>query len=164
MKTSLLVVLTGVVSAGLAAGVFAVPAVSNTAATAADSEIRAFDTIPLEGKSLGSGEFLLLVDSTPALIESGHVALNIPCEVEGDDAESDIAVVAGVAPDLSEVDLEYVAELSDADNDRCVFHVDIPEDDEDVTDIAMINTGDNDITFDSGMFVSTSVGTADDEE
>lgn len=163
MRATLLAVLAGAVLVGLAAGFFAVPVVLNTSATAADSEIDAFDTIPLEGKSLGSGEFLLLVDSTPALFESGHVALNIPCEVDGDDAESDIAVVAGVAPDLSEVELDYVAELSDPDNGRCVFHVDVPEDDEDITDIAMINTGDNDITFESGMFVSTSVGTSDEE-
>ncbi len=149
------------VSAGLVAGVFAVPVVLGARATATDSTIDAFDTIPLEGKSLRSGEFLLLVDSTPALIESSHVALNIPCDVDGDDAESDIAVVVGVAPDLSEVELEYVAELSDPDNNRCVFHVDVPEDDEDVTDIAMINTGDDDITFESGMFVSTSVGSSD---
>ncbi|HEX7031776.1 MAG TPA: hypothetical protein VF172_02130 [Nitrososphaera sp.] len=161
MRTTLLAVLASALSAGLAAGIFAFPAVLSASATASDSKIDAFDTIPLEGKSLGSGEFLLLVDSTPALIESGHVALNIPCEVNGDDAESDIAVVAGVAPDLSEVELEYVAELSDPDNDRCVFHVDVPQDDEDVTDVAMINTGDNEITFESGMFVSTSVGTSD---
>jgi len=162
MRTTLLAVLAITVSVGLAAGVFAVPLVLGARATATDSKIRAFDTIPLEGKSLRSGEFLLLVDSTPALIESSHVALNIPCEVDGDDAESDIAVVAGVAPDVSEVELEYVTELSDPDNDRCVCHVDIPEDDGDVTDIAMINTGDNDIRFESGMFVSTSVSTSDD--
>ena len=160
METSLLAVLAGAASIAL---VFAVPAVLNTGAMAVadDSELIAFDTIPLEGKSLGPGEFLLLVDSTPALIESAHVALHIPCEVNGDDAESDIAVVAGVAPDLSEVELDFVAELSDPDNDRCTFHVTLPEDDEDITDIAMINTGDNNIEFESGMFVSTSVSTSD---
>ncbi|MEW6603732.1 MAG: hypothetical protein AB1351_03465 [Thermoproteota archaeon] len=164
MKTTLLAILAGAVSIGLAAGVFAVPAIISTGVTAADSEIEAFDTIPLEGKSLEPGEFLLLVDSTPALIQSAHVALNIPCEVDGDDAESDIAVVAGVAPDLSEVELDYVPELSDPDNNRCTFHVTVPEDDEDITDIAMINTGDKNIKFESGMFVTTSVGTSDDEE
>jgi hypothetical protein len=160
METSLLAVLAGALSIGF---VFAVPAVLNTGAMAANSELIAFDTIPLEGKSLGPGEFLLLVDSTPALIESAHVALHIPCEVNGDDdAESDIAVLAGVAPDLSEVELDFVAELSDPDNDRCTFHVTLPEDDdEDITDIAMINTGDNNIEFESGMFVTTSVSTSD---
>jgi hypothetical protein len=158
VETSLLAVLASAVSIGL---VFAVPTVLNNGAMAQDSGLIAFDTIPLEGKSLGPGEFLLLVDSTPALIDSAHVALHIPCEVNGDDAESDIAVVAGVAPDLSEVELDFVAELSDPGNDRCTFHVDIPEDDEDITDIAMINTGDNNIEFESGMFVTTSVSTSD---
>ena len=106
----------------------------------------------------------MLVDTTPSLIQSGHVALHIPCEVDGDDAETDIAVVAGVAPDVSPVDLEYVAPLSDPDNDRCTFHVTLPEDSEDITDIAMINTGDNKIQFRSGMFVTTSVSTADEED
>jgi hypothetical protein len=73
-----------------------------------------------------------------------------------------LAVVVGVAPDLSEVELDFVAELSDPDNDRCTFHVTLPEDDdEDITDIAMINTGDNNIEFESGMFATTSVSTSD---
>jgi hypothetical protein len=40
----------------------------------------------------------------------------------------------------------------------------VPEADEDITDIAMINTGDNTITFDSGMFVTTSLSTTDDDD
>jgi hypothetical protein len=51
--------------------------------------------------------------------------------------------------------------LSDPGNDRCTFHVTLPENDEDITDIAMINTGDNNIEFESGMFVTTSVSTSD---
>jgi hypothetical protein len=39
--------------------------------------------------------------------------------------------------------------------------VTLPEDDEDITDIAMINIGDNNIEFESGMFVTTSVSTSD---
>jgi hypothetical protein len=159
VKSSLFAILAGAVSAGLVAGVLTVPAALNSAATTADSEVDAFDTIPLQGLSLRPGEFILLVDTTPSLIQSAHVALHIPCEVDGDDAETDIAVVAGVAPDVSPVDLEYVAELSDPDNDRCTFHVTLPEDSEDITDIAMINAGDKNINFRSGMFVTTSIGT-----
>jgi hypothetical protein len=165
MRTSVLAVLAGAISMGFVAGIFAIPvALNNTAATAADSEVEGYDTMPLEGLSLGSGEFILLVDSTPALIESGHVALHVPCEVDGDDAETDIAVVAGVAPDVSPVELQFVADLSNPDEDRCTFHVTVPEDSEDITDIAMINTGNKDIKFESGMFVATSVTTIDDEE
>jgi hypothetical protein len=164
MKTSVLAVLAGAVSAGLVAGIFAVPVALNAVAIAADSEVEAFDTIPLEGMSLRPGEFILLVDSTPALIQPGHVALHVPCEVDDDEAETDIAVVAGVAPDVSPVELNYVAELSNPDKGRCTFHVTIPEDSEDITDIAMINAGDKNIKFKSGMFVTTSATTVDDEE
>jgi hypothetical protein len=136
----------------------------STAATANDAGADAFDTIHLEGMSLKSGEFIILVDTTPAKIESAHVAMHVPCQVDGDDAETDIAIVAGLAPDVSPVNLEYVAALSDPDNDRCTFHVTVPEEDEDITDIAMINTGDNTITLDSGMFVTTSLSTTDDDD
>jgi hypothetical protein len=162
VKSFLFAILAGAVSVGLAAGVLTVPAALNSAATTADAEVDAFDTIPLQGLSLRPGEFILLVDTTPSLIDSAHVALHIPCEVSGDDAETDIAVVAGVAPDVSPVDLEYVAELSDPDSDRCTFHVTLPEDGEDITDIAMINAGDSNINFKSGMFVTTSIGTGSD--
>jgi hypothetical protein len=55
-----------------------------------------------------------------------------------------------------------VAELSDPGSDRCTFHVTLPEDSEDITDIAMINAGDSNINFKSGMFVTTSIGTGSD--
>lgn len=165
MKTaSFLAILASAASAGLVVGIFAIPIALNTGAAAADSEVEAFDTIPLEKMSLRPGEFILLVDSTPASIQSGHIALHVPCEVNGDDAQTDIAVVAGVAPDVSPVDLEYVADLSNPDKDRCTFHVTVPEDNENITDIAMINTGNKNIKFESGMFVATSVTTANDDE
>ena len=54
----------------------------------------------------------------------------IPCDNNGNnnnnDPESNIAVVAGVAPDLKPVELEYIAELSDPE-DNCLYHADIPE-------------------------------------
>lgn len=163
MKSSLFAILAGAVSVGLAA-VMIVPAALNSAATTADTEVDAFDTIPLEGLSLGPGEFLLLVDTTPSRVQSAHVALHIPCQVSGDNVTTDITVVAGIAPDVSPVDLDYVAQLSNPDSDRCTFHVTLPEGSEDITDIAMINTGDRNIKFTSGMFVTTSIGTGNEEE
>jgi hypothetical protein len=42
---------------------------------------------------------------------------NILCDNgNNNDPESDIAVVAGVAPDLEPVELEYIAELSDLED------------------------------------------------
>ena len=73
------------------------------------------------------------------------------------DPESHIAVVAGVAPDLEPFELEYIAELSDPE-DNCLYHADIPEnEDDEVTDIAIINPGDETVKFGSGNFASVSV-------
>lgn len=132
------------------------------AATATDASVLSFDTIPLEDLQLRSGQFIILVDTTPARIETAHVALNVPCEIEGETATTPIAVVRGVAPNVSPATLEFVAPLS-ADEKHCVFHVTIPEAGEEITDIAMINTGDRKIEFNSGNFVTTSVTTTADE-
>src|SRR5688572_587365 len=124
-------------------------------------------TIPLEGLSLDEGEFLLLADTTPAEIESGHVALSIPCEDNGDTPETNITLVAGVAPDLEAVDLEYVGDLSSPEDNRCTFHVTIPENNEEITDVAIINGENETVEFESGHFAAISLTTArahDDDE
>lgn len=38
-------------------------------------------TIPLEGKSLAKGEFLLLSDTTPVLVNRAHIALNVHVKI-----------------------------------------------------------------------------------
>jgi hypothetical protein len=124
--------------------------------------VLSFDTIPLEDLQLRSGQFIILVDTTPARIESAHVALNVPCEIEGETATTPIAIVRGVAPNVSPATLEFVAPLS-ADEKHCLFHVTIPEAGEEIPDIAMINTGDRKIELSSGNFVTTSVTTTADE-
>jgi hypothetical protein len=124
--------------------------------------VLSFDTIPLEDLQLRSGQFTILVDTTPARIESAHVALNVPCEIEGETATTPIAIVRGVAPNVSPATLEFVAPLS-ADEKHCLFHVTIPEAGEEIPDIAMINTGDRKIELSSGNFVTTSVTTTADE-
>ncbi len=160
-------VVAGVVAAAsiLLFGLFATGQQFSPAATADHAEIITIETVPLEGLSLEPDEFLLLADTTPAEIESGHVAVSIPC-TDGDTPESDIDVVAGIAPDVQGVELEYVSDLSDPDNNRCTFHVDLPESDEDITDVAIINSGDAIVEFESGHFATISLTTAraDDDE
>jgi hypothetical protein len=146
-------------------GLFATAQQWSPAATADHAEIITIETVPLEGLSLEPDEFILLADTTPAEIESGHVAVSIPC-TDGDTPESDIDVVAGIAPDVQGVELEYVSDLSDPDDNRCTFHVDLPESDEDITDVAIINSGDAIVEFESGHFATISLTTAraDDED
>jgi len=56
--------------------------------------------------------------------------------------------------------LEYVADLSNPDGNKCTFHVTFPEEDEDVTDVAIINTGNETVDFESGNFATISLTTA----
>lgn len=162
MKHNSLLVAGAVIAAGvLAFGLLATAALrSQQTATADHAKILSIDTVPLEGLSLDAGEFLLLADTTPALIESGHVAMNVPCSPDGDVPQTDIAVVAGIAPDVAPLELEYVADLSDPDENKCTFHVTFPEDDEDITDVAIINTGSATTDFESGNFATVSLTTA----
>jgi hypothetical protein len=127
----------------------------------ADDQIPSSVTITLEGLRLEAGQFIELTDTTPVLVTAAHATINVPCQ-NGDDPESDIAVVAGVAPDLEPVELEFIAELSDPE-DNCTYHVDIPEDeDDDVTDISIINPEDKTVKFGSGNFATISITEVDD--
>ena len=123
-------------------------------------------TIPLEGLSLNRQQFLLLSDITPVRVGAAHIAINVPCTEEGD---TDIIAVAGVAPDVDEVELELVPELSSPPT-NCLYHGDIPDDivldnNVEVTDIAIANAGDEetgaDIQFGSGNVATLAITEVD---
>jgi hypothetical protein len=137
-------------------------------------ELLTTSTVPLENLSLAPGDFIILADSTPIPIESAHVSMNVPCQVaaEGNnittsttDASlgppSDIKIIAGVAPDLEPAIPEYIAELSRPEISKCTYHVQLPQvADQQITDIAIVNTGNQTVKFSSGNFatISTSTG------
>jgi hypothetical protein len=123
-----------------------------------DDQIPSSVTIPLQGLRLKAGQFIELTDTTPVLVTAAHVTINVPCENgNNSDPKSDIAAVAGVAPDIKPVDLEYIKELSNPE-DNCTYYVDIPEDEDDeVTDIAIINPGRETVEFKSGNFATISI-------
>jgi hypothetical protein len=118
-------------------------------------------TIPLEGKSLAQGQFLLISDTTPVLVDRAHIALNVPCQDgSSNNPQSDITVVAGVAPNVKKVGLTFIKQLS-SPPDNCTYHADIPQDikgnsNAKVTDIAIISLK-RDILFNSGNFVTLSI-------
>jgi hypothetical protein len=120
---------------------------------AGSNQIPTVVTVPLEGMSLDEAQFLLLSDTTPVRVGAAHIAINVPCNEAGD---SDIAVVAGVAPDLQLVELDLVQELSFS-VDNCLFHGDIPNNSDEVTDIAIVNIGTHTINFNSGNFATLSI-------
>ncbi len=138
-------------------------------------ELLTTSTVPLENLSLAPGDFIILADSTPVPIESAHVSMNVPCEsssAEGNNITtstanatlgppSDIKIIAGIAPDLEPAFPEYIAELSHPENGKCTYHVQLPEvADQQVTDIAILNAGNQIVNFSSGNFatISTSTG------
>jgi hypothetical protein len=59
-------------------------------------------TIPLEGLRLKAGQFIELSDTDPLRVAAAHVTTNVPCQNDNNNKgpESDIAVVAGVAPEF----------------------------------------------------------------
>jgi len=144
----------------MVAGIFAISQIPSNVAMADgnNNQIPSSVTIPLEGLTLKAGQFIELIDTTPVLVAAAHAVINVPCESgNNNDPESHIAVVAGVAPDLEPIELEYIAELSDPE-DNCLYHADIPEnEDDEVTDIVILNPGDETVKFGSGNFASASV-------
>jgi hypothetical protein len=73
---------------------------------------------------------------------------------------SDIKVIAGIAPDLQPATPEYIAKLSRPENNKCTYHVQLPQiADQQITDVAIINTGNQTVKFTSGNFVTISTST-----
>jgi hypothetical protein len=92
------------------------------------------------------------------LIDAGHAALSVPCDVNDDTVGTDIAAIAGIAPDFSQLLIRKIRRCTvDPDNDRCVSHATFPEGDEDIMDVAIINLGGSAIKFESGHYVISSV-------
>src|SRR5215217_9342477 len=104
-------------------------------------------TIPASG-------FIHLYDSTPYSIRNSHVAAKIPCD---DESAPLLNILVGVAPNLTPAPLELVPPLSTA-GELCLYHVDLPPPEQVnatsanatttmITDIAISNPGDEDITL-----------------
>lgn len=98
-------------------------------------------TVPLDGIKLKAGQFLLVADTTPYASE-GHIVTVLPC---GSDGVSPVKLVAGVAPNVTPVELGIVPELSSM-GDTCVYHGEAPEGTQ-ITDYAIINTSDKGVRF-----------------
>ena len=116
-------------------------------------------TIPASG-------FIHLYDTTPYSIINGHVAAKIPCD---DESAPLLNILVGAAPQFTPAPLELVANLSTA-GELCLYHVDLPAPGPEqqanttnttttaaaanttgaiITDIAIQNPGDEDITLPS---------------
>ncbi len=114
----------------------------------------------LADQTIPSNSFIHLYDTTPYTLENGHIAAKIPCE---EDSTSTLNILIGVAPELAPVPLELLAELS-TPGELCLYHVDLPAPEQQtnatstnattttttvITDIAIQNPGDEDVTLPS---------------
>jgi hypothetical protein len=110
-------------------------------------------TIPASG-------FIHLYDTTPYSITNGHIAAKIPCD---DESAPLLNILVGVAPNLAPAPLELVPPLS-TPGELCLYHADLPAPAQAnatattnataanatmITDIAIQNPGDEDVTLPS---------------
>jgi hypothetical protein len=132
---------------------------SNETATEGATTVRDSVFALLAGETISAGSFIHLYDTTEYHIISGHIAAKIPC---GDDSAPLLTILVGVAPDFAPAPLELLANLS-TPGELCLYHVDLPPAPEPanattttsanatttsmITDIAILNPGDEDVTF-----------------
>lgn len=119
---------------------------SGGAATNKTTVTRDTITVLLDGKSIPGKGFIHLYDSTPYMINAGHIALHVPCDAN---SKPIVNVLVGQAPDVKPVEPELVKELSQP-GQMCIYHVDINSDPAKKiyqTDVAIQNPSNQTITF-----------------
>jgi hypothetical protein len=117
----------------------------------------------LADQTIPASSFIHLYDTTPYSIRNGHIAAKIPC---GDDSTPLLNILIGQAPDFTQAPLELIANLS-TPGELCLYHADLPVAEQGnvtstnstttsanattatITDIAISNPGDEDITLPS---------------
>jgi hypothetical protein len=120
----------------------------------------------LADQTVPAGGFIHLYDTTPYSIKNGHIAAKIPCN---DESGPLLNILIGEAPEFAPAPLELIANLS-TPGELCLYHVDLPAPEQEanatttttstnatastsatttpvVTDIAISNPGDEDITL-----------------
>src|SRR5688572_5668004 len=133
---------------------------SNETATEGTTTVRDSVFALLADHTIPASGFIHLYDTTPYSIKNGHVAAKIPCD---DDSTPLLDILVGVAPDLTPAPLELNANLSTA-GELCLYHTDLPAPEQAnattsanattanatmITDIAISNPGDEDVTLPS---------------
>jgi hypothetical protein len=132
---------------------------SNETATGT-STVRDSLVVLLTDQTIPSNDFIHLYDTTPYSIRDGHIAAKIPCD---DESAPLLNILVGVAPNLAPAPLELVPPLS-TPGELCLYHTDLPTPAQAnatttanattgnatmITDIAIQNPGDEDVTLPS---------------
>ncbi len=118
------------------------------------------ESIPLGGQ-LASGDYLLLMDLTPfatSVETHSHIALKVPCNENG---QPQVTVVTGIAPNLNTLSIGNAInngtlngnplDLSN-EGESCLYHAELPQG---ITDIALVNTGNQTLGFEKGGYSAT---------
>ncbi|MFL6484424.1 MAG: hypothetical protein ACJ70Z_06910 [Nitrososphaera sp.] len=134
---------------------------SNETSTGGTATVRDSVFALLADQTIPASGFIHLYDTTPYTIKNGHIAAKIPCS---DDSAPLLNILIGQAPQFAPAPLELVANLS-TPGELCLYHVDLPAPQQAanttaasttnattttapvVTDIAIQNPGDEDITL-----------------
>jgi len=87
---------------------------ANKTTVARDSQ-----TILLEGKIIPGKGLIHLYDSTPYMMNAGHVALHIPCDAS---SKPIVNTLIGQAPNFKVVGPDLIKELSQPAN-MCLYHI-----------------------------------------
>ena len=128
---------------------------NQTQATEGEESLFISQHIPLTGQ-LENGDYLHLIDLTPfKTTAEGHIAIKVPCDNDGKPL---VTIITGVAPNFTTL---YVGnsinngtldgrniDLS-VEGTSCLYHGEIPNG---ITDIALVNTSNQTLSFDSGGY------------
>jgi hypothetical protein len=102
------------------------------------------ETILLAGKTLPSGSYLYLYDSTPYKISNAHILAKIPCN---DEYSTPIVFLFGPGREIPISGLDLISELSKAGN-LCSYQGSVVTNGtSNITDIAIFNNSPDDIDF-----------------
>ncbi|MGH9953049.1 MAG: hypothetical protein ACRD5J_15640 [Nitrososphaeraceae archaeon] len=123
---------------------------SNATESSLGMIVRDSVAVPLQDLTIPANGFIHFYDTTPYVINNGHVAANIPC---GEDSAAGLNVLIGQAPNLTGADLEYISELSNP-GQLCLYHVDLKSmANQSITDVALQNPGAEDVELPPGSSV-----------
>lgn len=118
-------------------------------------------TLLLDWKRIEPNDFILIYDATPYHIMSGHVALRVPCDADG---EPVITVQVGSAEDglLEEPEMMLLDKVSEKGK-MCVYHADLMSTHEEgkamgkITDVVLKNPHNKVVTLPRGSSVVVGV-------
>ena len=113
--------------------------------------------IPLTGQ-LENGDYIHLIDFTPFNTTAegdSHIAIKVPCDNDGKPL---VTIITGVAPNFTTLDVGNTINNGTLDGRNidlsiegtsCLYHGEIPNG---ITDIALVNTSNQTLNFDSGGY------------